>query len=70
MVDNAIESRKVVAVLFYNAAASDDQAMAHELAAVSTHGGKVVKLAVPVSELTSFGVITQQVPVVTAPTWS
>ena len=55
-------------MLFYNTAASDDQAMAHELAAVPTHGGKVVKLAVPVSELTSFGMITQQVPVVTAPT--
>ncbi len=68
LVKNAIETHKVVAVLFYNTAASDDQAMAHELAAVPTHGGKVVKLAVSVSELTSFGIITQQVPVVTAPT--
>jgi hypothetical protein len=68
LVKSAIESHKVVAVLFYNAAASDDQAMAHELGSVPTHGGKVVKLAVPVSELTSFGMITQQVPVVTAPT--
>ncbi len=68
LIENAIDTHKVVAVLFYNAAASDDQAMAHELAAVPTHGGKVVKLAVPVSELTSFGMITQQVPVVTAPT--
>jgi hypothetical protein len=68
LIKNAIETHKVVAVLFYNTAASDDQAMAHELGAVPTHGGKVVKLAVPVSELTSFAVITQQVPVVTAPT--
>jgi len=68
LIKNAIETHKVVAVLFYNTAASDDQAMAHELAAVPTHGGRVVKLAVPVSELTSFGVITRQVPVVTAPT--
>jgi hypothetical protein len=68
LVKTAIESHKVVAVLFYNAAAADDQAMAHELAAVSTHGGKVVKLAVPVSQLTSFGIVTQQIPVVTAPT--
>jgi hypothetical protein len=68
LIKNAIETHKVIAVLFYNSAASDDQAMAHELAAVPTHGGKVVKLAVPVSELTSFGMITQQVPVVTAPT--
>jgi hypothetical protein len=68
VVRNAIESRKVVAVLFYNSAAADDQAMDKELAAVPMHGGKVVKLAVPVSKLTSFGIITQQIPVVTAPT--
>lgn len=68
LVKNAIESHKVVAVLFYNTAASDDQAMDHELASVPTHGGNVVKLAAPVSELSSFGMITQQVPVVTAPT--
>ena len=42
--------------------------MAHEIAAVPTHGGQVVKLAVPVSELTKFAIITQQIPVVTAPT--
>jgi len=68
LVRSAIESHKVVAVLFYNSAAADDQAMDKELAAVPTHGGKVVKLAVPVSELTSFGIISQQIPVVTAPT--
>jgi hypothetical protein len=68
LIKYAIETHKVVAVLFYNSAASDDQAMAHEIAAVPTHRGKVVKLAVPVSELTRFGMITQQVPVVTAPT--
>ena len=68
LVGSAIESHKVVAVLFYNSAAADDQAMDKELAAVPTHGGKVVKLAVPVSELTSFGIISQQIPVVTAPT--
>jgi len=68
LVRSAIESHKVVAVLFYNAAAADDQAMDRELAAVPTHGGKVVKLAVPVTELTNFAVITQQIPVVTAPT--
>jgi hypothetical protein len=68
MIENALTSHKVVAVLFYNQAASDDWAMAREIMAVPTHGGKVVKLAVPVSELTSFGVITEQIPVVTAPT--
>ena len=68
LVKSAIAGHKVVAVLFYNSAAADDQAMHNELAAVPTRGGKVVKLAVPVSELTSFGIITQQIPVVTAPT--
>ena len=68
MVQNAVGAHKVVAVLFYNGAAADDQAMQSELAAVPTHGGKVVKLAVPVSQLTQFAMITTQVPVVTAPT--
>ena len=68
LVTSAIESHKVVAVLFYNTAAADDKAMAHELGTVSTHGGKVVRLAVSLSELTSFSIITQQIPVVTAPT--
>ncbi len=68
LVTSAIESRKVVAVLFYNTSAADDQAMAKELGTVSTHGGQVVRLAVPVSELTNFSIITQQIPVVTAPT--
>jgi hypothetical protein len=68
LVTSAIESRKVVAVLFYNPSAADDQAMAKELGTVSTHGGQVVRLPVPVSELTNFSIITQQIPVVTAPT--
>ncbi len=68
LITSAIESRKVVAVLFYNTSAADDQAMAKELGTVSTHGGQVVRLAVPVSELTNFSIITQQIPVVTAPT--
>ncbi len=68
LVTNAITAHKVVAVLFYNDAAADDQAVDKELAAVPTHGGQVVKAAVPLSALTSFSIITQQVPVVTAPT--
>jgi hypothetical protein len=67
-VQNAVRANKVVAVLFYNSAAADDQAMKHELASVATHGGQVVRLAVPVSQLTQFGMITTQVPVVSAPT--
>jgi hypothetical protein len=68
LITSAIENHKVVAVLFYNNAAADDQAMAKELGTVSTHGGQVVALAVPLSELTNFSIITQQIPVVTAPT--
>lgn len=68
LITDALASHKVIAVLFYNDAASDDQAMAHELAAVPTRKGQVVKLAAPLSELTSFAMITEQVPVVTAPT--
>lgn len=64
----AIHAGKVVAVLFYNDAAADDRAVKNELSAVPTHGGKVVRLAVPVSQLTRYSIVTQQIPVVTAPT--
>jgi hypothetical protein len=64
----ALERHRVVAALFYNPAASDDQAVRHELSSISTHGGRVVKLAVPISELTRYPVITQQVPVTQSPT--
>jgi len=67
-IQSAIRSGKVVAVLFYNDAAADDRAVKNELAAVPTHHGKVVKLAVPVSQLTQYSIVTQQIPVVTAPT--
>jgi hypothetical protein len=68
LIANAIAAHDVVAVLFYNPAAADDQAMKKELGAVPTDRGQVVKLAVPVSELTQFQGVTAQVPVVTAPT--
>jgi hypothetical protein len=64
----ALAHHKVVAALFYNPAASDDQAVKHELSSISTHGGRVVKLSVPISELTRYPVITQQVPVTQSPT--
>jgi hypothetical protein len=68
LIANAVAAHDVVAVLFYNPAAADDQAMKQELGAVPTHRGQVVKLAVPVSELTQFQGVTAQIPVVTAPT--
>ena len=67
-IENAVSTHKVVAVLFYNPAAADDQAMKAEIDAIPTHGGQVVKFAVPVSELTQFQLITSQVQVITSPT--
>ena len=66
-VANAIRAGKVVAVLFYNDAAADDRAMKRELAAIPTHGGQVVKAAVPVSQLIQFSSLTQTVDINTAP---
>jgi hypothetical protein len=66
-VANAIRAGKVVAVLFYNDAAADDRAMKKELAAIPTHGGQVVKAAVPVSQLIQFSSLTQTVDINTAP---
>src|SRR6516165_5903844 len=57
-VQNAVRAGKVVAVLFYNSAAADDRAMKSELASIPTHKGEVVRLAVPVSQLTQFSMIT------------
>jgi len=63
----AIRDGKVVAILFYNDAAADDRAVKNELAAIPTHGGQVVKVAVPVSQLIQFSSLTQTVDVNTAP---
>jgi hypothetical protein len=66
-VGTAIRAGKVVAILFYNDAAADDRAMKTELAAIPTHGGQVVTVAVPVSQLIQFSSLTQSVNVNTAP---
>lgn len=66
-VGTAIKAGKVVAILFYNDAAADDRAVKSELAAIPTHGGKVVKVAVPVSQLIQFSSLAQTVDVNTAP---
>ena len=67
-VQNAVRAGKVVAVLFYNGAAADDRAMKSELPSIPTHKGQVIKLAVPVSQLTQFSMITTQIPVDSSPT--
>lgn len=67
-VRTAVTDHKVVAMLFYNPAASDDQALKQELASVRTHKGQVVKLAVPLNQSGNFTALTQQVPVNLSPT--
>ena len=64
----ALDAHKAVALLFYNPPAADDQAVKQELAAVPTHSGRVVKLAIPLNELPSYTAVTQQVPVNVSPT--
>ncbi|HEY1507526.1 MAG TPA: hypothetical protein VGF93_00890 [Solirubrobacteraceae bacterium] len=68
LVKNALADHKVLAVLFFNPAASDDQVVKHELGQLPVHGGKVVKLAVPLNELAQYPVITNQVQVTGSPT--
>lgn len=68
-VTSALRADKVVALLFYNAAGADDQADLKELSAVPTHKGKVVTVAVPLSELSRYSEVTGQVPVQGSPTF-
>lgn len=68
LVEAALREKKVVAVLFYNSAATDDQAVRGELSAVPAHGGRVVKVAVPLTELGNYAVLTNQVPINESPT--
>lgn len=57
-----------MALLFYNPAAADDQAVKRELASVPRARGEVVKLAIPLNEAASFTAVTQQVPLNFSPT--
>jgi hypothetical protein len=68
LVKSALADHKVLAVLFFNPAASDDQVVKGELAHLPVHGGKIVKLAVPLNELAQYPVITNQVQVTESPT--
>jgi hypothetical protein len=67
-IETALNKHRVVAILFFNPAAPDDRAVKHELDAIPARGGKVVKLAVPLSELSRYPVITNQVQVTESPT--
>lgn len=68
VVERGLVAHKTIALLFYNPAASDDRAVKQELGRVSTHRGRVVKLAVPLNELAKYTVVTNQVQVETSPT--
>jgi hypothetical protein len=68
MLNAALAAHKVVALLFYNPAGSDDRADRQVLGTISARGGQVVKLAIPVDQLARYSTITNQVPVTTSPT--
>lgn len=68
VVTRALVAHRVLALLFYNPAAADDRAVKQELATVPVHGHKVVKLIVPLNELSRYTVVTNQVPVNEDPT--
>lgn len=67
-VTEALQQHRVIAMLFYNPAGSDDRFVKSELGSVPTDGGRVVKLSVPIAELSRYTVITTQVMVSTTPT--
>src|SRR5438477_3006092 len=67
-VTGALKKGKVLALLFYNPAATDDRAVKQELATVPTHRGRVVKLALPLNDLARYAAVTDQVAVVVSPT--
>jgi hypothetical protein len=67
-VAHALRTNKVIALLFYNGAAADDRAVRKEFGSVPTRKAHVVKLAVPLSELARYTVVTNQVPVSSSPT--
>jgi hypothetical protein len=68
VVNRALADHRVLALLFYNPAASDDQAVKQELGTVPTRGGRVVKLAIPLAEVANYPVVTNQVLIQSSPT--
>jgi hypothetical protein len=68
LVVNALRAHKTLALLFYNPAASDDRAVRSELATISQNARKVVKVAVPLSELASYQAIADEATVNSTPT--
>lgn len=67
-VQRALSAHRVLALLFYNPAGADDEALNRELATVPTRGGRVFKLAVPLSDIQYYLPILSRVPVNVSPT--
>jgi hypothetical protein len=67
-VEAGLREHRVLALLFYNPSAADDQAVHQELSSVSTHHGEVVKLAVPLQYLFRYSTLLNEVPVNFSPT--
>ncbi|MHB8658492.1 MAG: hypothetical protein ACYC91_11150 [Solirubrobacteraceae bacterium] len=67
VVERALRAHRLIALLFYNGAAPDDQAVKAELAGVPA-SGHLFKLAIPISDLSLYAAVTDQVPVQTSPT--
>jgi hypothetical protein len=68
IVERALTTNRVLALLFYNPTGADDRAVRQELASVPPSRGRVVSLAVPLAELSRYPVVTTQVPVTVSPT--
>jgi hypothetical protein len=67
-VAKALDSRKVVLLLFWNPTSADDKAVRSELRQVKRRGGKVYVASAPVSQLARFAGITRGVQVLQSPT--
>ena len=67
-VKSAFAQHKVLALLFYNPAGPDDQAVKAELTRIPGDRGQVVKLAIPVGEIPSYAQVMSQIPVNFTPT--
>lgn len=68
MVQVGLQQHRVLALLFYNPASADDRAVESEMSSIPTHGGAVVKLAVPLQELAAYSSLLSQLPVNYSPT--
>ena len=67
-VERAVHAHKVVVILFWNPAGSDDRAVRHALAGVSTRHGQVAKFADTMTHLARYTRITGTQAVTQTPT--